>query len=89
MTRRTTAVIIGGGGFLGRHLIDELIEAGYDKITSFDLRHSGDKRPGVEYVDGDLSDMDLLAQSLKNSEVLFHCASPPYHLNDRQAYAID
>lgn len=81
------ALVIGGGGFLGKHLILELLDAGYEKITSFDLIHrSAPVSENVEHVDGNLEDLTKLRQVVSGQDVVFHCASPPYHLNDRFAF---
>jgi len=68
------AFITGGSGFIGSHLIDALLKDGW-QIRA--LAHSAQilqERP-VEVVRGDIADSELLKESLKGTDVLFHLAS--------------
>jgi nucleoside-diphosphate-sugar epimerase len=48
-------LVTGGGGFLGRHIVDQLLESGRYEVTVFDIRAvEGDERAGLTYVVGDL-----------------------------------
>ena len=48
------AVVFGGSGFIGGHLVAALAERGYERIVSADLRPSANRTAGVEYVTCDL-----------------------------------
>ena len=72
MKSARSALITGGAGFIGSHMADELISDGW-KVTVLDnlitgkrenLEHlSGD--PSLRFVEGDVSDKDLLKKLLE------------------------
>lgn len=49
--------VIGGSGFLGRHLVEKLLERGYS-VCVFDIRQSYEL-PGVTFHQGDLCDKQV------------------------------
>lgn len=80
------ALIIGGSGFIGRHLCRQLIAAGYQPVV-FDRVPSG--LPGVEYHCGDMVSVgDLWRPMLENVKVVFHLAwsTKPQSANDAPYY---
>ena len=78
------ALVTGGAGFIGSHLIDELVDAGYevkiiDNLSSGDLNlisHQTDAG-NVEFVKGDLTVLDDVMQATKNIDCVFHMAANP------------
>lgn len=69
-----TAVVTGGAGFLGRHLVDALLADGrYGTVRVFDVRPSPDDR--VENVVGDLRDPASIGGAVRGADVVFHCAT--------------
>lgn len=68
-------LLIGGGGFIGSHLIKKLLISGrsitvLDKRTTLDQ----DKIPSVTYIIGDFSDADLLSKLVPEHEEIIHLA---------------
>ena len=49
--------VIGGSGFLGRHLVEKLLDRGYS-VSVFDIRQSYEL-PGVTFHQGDLCDKQV------------------------------
>ncbi len=49
--------VIGGSGFLGRHLVEKLVDRGYT-VSVFDIRQSFEL-PGVTFHQGDLCDKQV------------------------------
>ena len=72
-------LVTGAGGFVGRHLVHELDQAGYD-VYAVDIvdRETGSGRPdGVVFRDLDLQDMESLESLLKEIEpgAVYHLAA--------------
>ena len=70
------ALVIGGSGFLGSHLVDALLERGH-QVRVFDrsperFRQTPD---AVEFQMGMLSDVAALAEALADMDQVFHFAS--------------
>ena len=68
------AFVTGGTGFIGGHLIESLVGRGFVVRA---LVHSNPLCPydGVETVQGDICDRELLSKALKGTDILFHLAS--------------
>ncbi|MBM7789582.1 NAD-dependent epimerase/dehydratase family protein [Tenggerimyces flavus] len=77
----TTALVTGGAGLIGSHIVDALCEAGHevrvlDKLV--EPTHQGRPdwlRPDVDYVIGDIRSPTDLRRALQGVEVLFHLAA--------------
>ncbi len=74
------AVVIGGNGFIGSHLVDQLLLDGWD-VTVLDLRERRyEAQPaGVRFIRGDLSQPYLVREALLGAEVVFHLAWATIH----------
>jgi UDP-glucose 4-epimerase len=69
----TKVVVIGGAGFLGSHIADELTQMGY-AVTIFDLSSSVWLQAGQEMVVGDIFDVEVLQNCVQGSKYVFHLA---------------
>ncbi|XP_068441188.1 sterol-4-alpha-carboxylate 3-dehydrogenase, decarboxylating isoform X2 [Clinocottus analis] len=76
--------IIGGSGFLGRHLVEKLLDRGYS-VSVFDIRQSYEL-PGVTFHLGDLCDKQAVLLAVKDVSLVFHCASPAPASDDRRLF---
>lgn len=74
------ALVTGGAGFIGSHLVDALV-AGGSRVTILDnlstghlsnIEHHGEK---VEFVEGDIRDAGILDKIIKGCDVVFHQAA--------------
>jgi UDP-glucose 4-epimerase len=64
--------ITGGSGFVGSHVVDALLGAGYE------VRVIDPKQPvqdGVEWADVDMLDQDSVTDALKDTSAVFHLAA--------------
>ena len=79
------AFVTGGAGFIGSHLVYELIEKGYS-VTCYDNLSSGKKEflkdlennEKFKFIEGDLLDFDQVKKSIKDHDVIFHIAANPF-----------
>ena len=74
------ALVTGGAGFIGSHLVDELV-AGGCRVTVLDNLSTGHRRniahleERIDFVEGDIRDAALLDQVIRGCEVVFHQAA--------------
>jgi sterol-4alpha-carboxylate 3-dehydrogenase (decarboxylating) len=67
-------LVTGGSGFVGRHLVDQLLDSGRWEVTVFDIRAvEGEER--AKYIVGDLRDASQVAAACKGMDVVFHVAT--------------
>ena len=74
------ALVTGGAGFIGSHLVDALIRLGarvtvIDNLTTGKKAHLADAGSDVDLVVGDIRDRDLLRQLIQGVDVVFHQAA--------------
>jgi len=76
------AFVTGGAGFIGSHLVDMLLQEGY-QVTAYDnltegrlenLSHLKDN-PDFRFIKGDMRDAKLLMKVLQGQDVVFHMAA--------------
>jgi len=80
-------LVTGGAGFVGSHLADKLLQRGdevvvYDNFNSF---YSGKERnvahnmgrDDYKLIEADILDYEILAESMKRIDVVFHQAAQP------------
>jgi UDP-glucose 4-epimerase len=69
-------LVTGGSGYIGSHLVDALRQAGH-AVRMLDLRPpSGERRavPGCDFIQGSVVDTSLVAQAVREVEVVYHLA---------------
>jgi len=69
-----TVTVIGGSGFLGSHVADQLSEAGY-RVRIYDRAGSAWKRDGQEMIVGDLLDREKLSSVIAGTDVVYNFAA--------------
>ncbi len=68
------ALVTGGAGYFGEVLTRRLLERG-DSIRIFDVNGPTDIAPGVEFVQGDIRDLEALLAACRGVDVVFHNAA--------------
>nr|XP_055123871.1 sterol-4-alpha-carboxylate 3-dehydrogenase, decarboxylating isoform X1 [Symphalangus syndactylus] len=76
--------VIGGSGFLGQHMVEQLLARGY-AVNVFDIQQGFDN-PQVQFFLGDLCSRQDLYPALKGVNTVFHCASPPPSSNNKELF---
>lgn len=81
-SRKNTAVVTGGAGFIGFHLATSLAERGYHVIIIDDLSSGKEenisalvKAGRAEFVRGSITDEGLLSKTFDNARYVFHLAA--------------
>ena len=77
-------LVTGGAGFIGSHLVDELLKRGFnvrvmDNLSSGfleNIRHNIGNR-SFEFIRGDLKNLEDSLKAVKDVEVVFHFAANP------------
>ncbi|MCJ1331954.1 erg26, C-3 sterol dehydrogenase [Thelotrema lepadinum] len=71
-------LIIGGCGFLGHHIVSQLLDTHTAQVSVLDLRTDRNRFPGVQYYNADLTSRKEVTDVLEKAKptVLIHTASP-------------
>src|SRR5579875_1649849 len=81
--RGARALVTGGAGTIGSHIVDQLVDAGAAEVIVLDNFVRGRRENlarartgGVgQVIDGDIRDQTLLARTLRGIDVVFHQAA--------------
>lgn len=74
-------LVTGGAGFVGSHIVDELVEQGHDvRVLDLllDAAHTITPdylNPGAEFVHGDVTDRDVVSEALHGVDAVCHQAA--------------
>ncbi|NXJ20058.1 NSDHL protein, partial [Dicrurus megarhynchus] len=79
-----SCTVIGGSGFLGQHMVEQLLARGYS-VNVFDI-HKRFESDQVTFFLGDLCDKEALLPALRGVALVFHCASPAPASDDRELF---
>jgi len=60
-------LVIGGSGFLGRHIVEQLVQR-KDNVAVFDIVQRNDDVP---FYSGDISDQSQVASAIRKVRLLF------------------
>ncbi|MCP5046947.1 MAG: NAD-dependent epimerase/dehydratase family protein [bacterium] len=81
----TKILVIGGAGFIGSHIVDELVKEDVEKIVIYDNFSRGgydnihdslkDPRVKVFELGGDILHTDILNEAIKGKDYVFHLAA--------------
>lgn len=76
------ALVTGGSGFIGSNLVDLLVKEGhevrvFDNLSSGHIENISDyiNSKDIEFVGGDVRDVDAVSRAMKNIDVVYHMAA--------------
>ena len=73
MIKNRTALIFGGNGFLGSHVVDELVLKKY-KVTIFDKVDRSWRNKKAKFIKGNISNQRLLENHIKKNKIIYNFA---------------
>jgi UDP-glucose 4-epimerase len=75
------ALVTGGAGFIGSHLVDLLIAKDCEVVVIDNLSTGRRSQvpENVFFLEGDVGDADLRAKALPGCDVVFHLAADPMY----------
>ena len=75
-----SVLIVGGCGFLGHHIVNQLLESFDAKVTVFDLKTDRYRNSAADYYEVDITSKESVETALKKVEpqVIIHTASPAF-----------
>src|SRR5688572_10819180 len=74
-------LVTGGAGFIGSHLTDALVQRG-ERVRVVDnlstgKRHNLAHLSGIEFIEGDLADLDVARKAVAGVDYVLHQAAIP------------
>jgi len=74
-----TALVTGGAGFIGSHLVDALLERGLNvrTIDNFATGRRENLNPCAQFVEADIRDLESIREAFEDVDTVFHTAALP------------
>ena len=74
----SSVLVIGGCGFLGGHIVSQLLEPSTSKVSVLDLRTTKNRLPGASYYDADITSPEAVRSVFEKvrPQIIIHTASP-------------
>ena len=76
MASQKACLVTGGAGFIGRHLVEQLLADGC-RVRVLDIAPGCDFANEVEILKGSIIDEDCVRRALVGIDVLYHVAGDP------------
>jgi nucleoside-diphosphate-sugar epimerase len=87
------AIVIGGAGFIGSHIVEELLKYGFhvailDNLSAGKLNNIDHliEKNNIQFIQGSISDFSLLQSLFSNIDYVFHQASIPNEYDNNDYY---
>jgi nucleoside-diphosphate-sugar epimerase len=79
---KKTVVITGGAGFIGSNIARKLLQDGYrvkiiDNLSTGRIENLYDILPKIEFLGGDIQDLDFLNKAFRGADYILHQAALP------------
>lgn len=74
----TSVLVIGGCGFLGHHIVSQLLEPSTASVSVLDLHTTNNRLPNASYYDADITSPSAVLEVLQKvrPQIIIHTASP-------------
>ena len=74
----SSVLVIGGCGFLGSHIVSQLLEPSTSKVSVLDLRTTNNRLSGASYYDADITSPEAVRSVFEKvkPQIIIHTASP-------------
>ena len=84
----TTVLVIGGCGFLGHHIVSQLLAPSTSKVSVLDLRTTNNRHPDASYFDADLTSPSAVRKVIEKVRpaIIIHTASPQVHSSNHSLF---
>src|SRR6266436_7306664 len=81
-TRQSKCLVTGGAGFIGSHLVERLVALGHavrvvDNLSTGDEANLAGVENDIEFLRGDLCEVEICRRAVAGIEVVFHVAALP------------
>ena len=75
-----SVLVVGGCGFLGHHIVSQLLESYFADVYVLDLRTDRNRFPSVSYYDADITSSSAVIRILEDvqPQIVIHTASPAF-----------
>ncbi len=76
-------LVTGGAGFIGSHIVEKLVNLGHsvriiDDLSSGNLENIALFRDKVEFIEGTITDYQVVAAAMQDIDAVFHLAAMPF-----------
>jgi dihydroflavonol-4-reductase len=78
------ALVTGGSGFVGRHLVEELLTQG-DEVRVLDIAAPPERADEIDFVRGSAADEDVVERALDRVDCVYNLAGIPHLWRDNKA----
>lgn len=73
----TTSLVTGGSGFIGQHLVDQLLSSG-QTVRVLDVEPPPTWRSDVDHIQGSITDRPTVREAMRGVRHLYHTAAIPH-----------
>ena len=75
-------IVTGGAGFIGSHIIDELVNLGnevvvIDNLSTGNIENLNQSIDKIKFIEGDILDLELLQKIIDKDDIILHQAARP------------